>query len=258
MERVQFLLKDSLTLGWRAAKHLTRRLDTIVTMVILPVIILLIFNYLFGGAASMALSSDVNYLDYLLPGILLITIGYCATTTATGVNDDMTKGIIERFKSMPISRPAFIIGHTIGGLIRNMIAMIVATGIAFLIGFRSPAGPGVWLLAIGIFLFFALALTALAVVLGLLASSPDSASMYGMALMFLPYFTGAFVPTYTMPKALQVFCTHQPVNIVWETVSGLLSGNANVNVGGAILWCGGITLVSFMLGGVIFTRKTSG
>jgi ABC-2 type transport system permease protein len=169
----------------------------------------------------------------------------------------MAKGIIERFKSMPISRPAFIIGQTFGGLIRSVIAVSVAAALAFLMGYRYSSGLAGLLGTAGLLMLFALALTSLAVVLGLLAASVDSAGTYGLILMFLPYFTGAFVPIYTMPKALQVFCAYQPVNVVWEAVSGLMSGNAYADVLSAILWCGGIALVSFATGGIIFTRKTS-
>ncbi|MDR2561870.1 MAG: ABC transporter permease [Holophagales bacterium] len=256
MKQIQFLLTDSFILSKRETKHLTRRSDTMMTTVILPMILLLLFNYLFGGAMGIALGGG-NYLEYMLPGILLMTIGYCATTTATGVNGDVDKGVVERFKSMPISRPAYIIGHIIAALIRNAVAMAVVIGLAFLIGFHSAAGFGGWLAALGIFLLFAFALSALAILMGLGASSPEGASSYGMPLMFLPYFTGAFVPIKTMPKALQVFCTHQPVNVVWETVSGLLQGNADVSFVGTLLWCGGIIAVSLILGGMIFARKTA-
>jgi ABC-2 type transport system permease protein len=256
MERFIYAISDCLVLCKREIKHLTRCLDTMITTAVLPIVILLLFVYLFGGAISIALGG-ANYLNYLLPGILITVIGYCATTTATSVNDDMGKGIVERFRAMPITRSAFIVGHLFGSLIRTIVAMALVIGVSLLMGYTSSAGLTDWLIAVIILLCFAVALTALAVVLGLLASSPDAASAFGMPLMFLPYFTGALVPISTMPKALQLFCTYQPLNVVWESISSLLSGNGAFHIAGSLLWCGGITIVSLILGGVLFARRVA-
>jgi ABC-2 type transport system permease protein len=256
MQRILYVISDCLVLSGREAKHLTRRLDTMVTTAVLPLVILLLFVYLFGGAIGIALGGG-NYLNYLLPGILLTIVGYCATTTASSVSEDTTKGIVERFKTMPIARPAFMLGHIFGSVIRNTVAMGLVIGVALLMGYTSPANFADWLLAIIILLLFAFALSAFAVVLGLLASGPDAASALGMPLMFLSYFTGALVPIDTMPRALQIFCTYQPLNIVWEAVSSLLSGNGGFHVLGSFLWCIGLSAVSLILGGVLFARKVA-
>ncbi|MDR3313309.1 MAG: ABC transporter permease [Oscillospiraceae bacterium] len=256
MQKIRYALSDCLVLSWREAKHLTRRLDTMVTTVVLPLVILLLFVYLFGGAIGIALGGG-NYLNYLLPGILLTIVGYCATTTATSVSEDTTKGIVERFKTMPIARPAFMLGHIFGSVIRNIVAMALVIGVALLMGYTSTAGFTEWLLAVVILLCFAFALSAFAVVLGLLASGPDAASALGMPLMFLSYFTGALVPIDTMPKPLQIFCTYQPLNAVWKAVSSLLSGNDGFHIAVSFLWCAGIAIVSLVLGGVLFARKVA-
>lgn len=248
-------IQDYIILCGRGVKHLTRRMDTLITTIVLPVIVLLMFTYFFGGAITASLGQNVNYLNYVLPGILLMSIGFCATTTASGINYDITKGIVERFRTMPISRSAYLVGHIFAALIRNIIAILFVVFIAFFLGFRSTAGFGDWLSAMGILLFFAFTLTTLAIVLGLLASSPDTASAIGMPMMFLPYFTGAFVPISTLPKSLQSFCTYQPVNVVWKTISSLLLGGNNSDIVGSLLWCTLISVISLILGSLLFAKR---
>jgi ABC-2 type transport system permease protein len=247
--------QDAMVMSRRCLTHLTRRLDTMITTVVLPVAILLLFTYLFGGAIAGSLPVNIAFIDYVLPGVLMMSIGYCATTTATSVNDDISKGIVERFKTMPIARSAFIVGHVVAGVTRGIIACLVVTGIAILMGFHSPARLSAWLLAIAILLLFMLALSTLAVLLGLLAGSPDAASAYGMPLMFIVYFSGAFAPLETMPAALKAFCTYQPVNVVWQAVSGLLLGQTGHSVSSSVLWCLGVTIFALATSGVLFARR---
>lgn len=147
-------------------------------------------------------------------------------------------------------------GHIFGSLVRNLVAIACVTGLAFAIGYRSFAPLSNWLITSCILITFSLAMTAVAVVLGLAASSPDAASAYGMPMMFLSYFTGALVPINTMPKPLQAFCTYQPVNIVWKAISGLTLGGTNYSVLSAFAWCVGITVVCLIIGGALFARKT--
>ena len=256
MKQLAYTIEDCLVLSGRGAKHILREMDAILSSVILPIIFLMLFKYLFGGAMEIAFGS-ANYLNYVLPGILLMSSGYIATTTATGVNNDVTKGLAARLRSMPVTRPAFIIGHLFASLIRNAVAIVCVVGLALVLGYRSPASFGAWLVTIGVLMVFSLAMTAIATVLGLLASNPETASAYGMPLMFLAYFTGAFVPIETMPKALQVFCTYQPVNIVWKALSGLTLGGGDYSIWAALAWCVGITVVFLCIGGLLFARKTA-
>lgn len=255
MKQFTYAVGECLVLSGRSARHIMRRIDTLITSVILPIIFLLLFRYLFGGAMGIALGGE-SYLNYVLPGILLMSFGFLASTTATTVNDDRAKGLVTRLRSMPVARPVFIIGHIFASLFRNSLALICVVGLALILGYRSPATFTAWLCAIVILIFFALAMTSIAVVFGFIASSPDAASAYGMPLMFLPYFTGAFVPIETMPKALQVFCTYQPINIVWKAISGLTLGGGDYSVWAAIAWCAGITVFCLIIGGVLFSRRT--
>ncbi|MDR1321324.1 MAG: ABC transporter permease [Gracilibacteraceae bacterium] len=253
MKRFAYAIGDCLVLSGRGAKHIMRRIDTLITSAILPIIFLLLFKYLFGGAMGIALG-DESYLNYVLPGILLMSFGFLASTTATAVNDDMAKGLVARLRSMPVARPVFIVGHIFASLIRNSLALICVVGLALALGYRSPATFTAWLCAIVILLLFALAMTSIAVVMGFAASSPDAASAYGMPLMFLPYFTGAFVPIETMPQALQVFCARQPVNTVWKAISGLTLGGEGYSIWAAIAWCAVITIIFLIIGGLLFSR----
>jgi len=220
-------------------------------------VILLLFVYLFGGAIQVALGSQADYTDYVLPGVLLSSIGYVATTTSSSVNDDMKKGFVARLCSMPVARPAFIVGHAFASLIRSMAAVAAVTGLAVVIGYRSSASLADWLIVVGLLLAFALAMTAVAIVLGLVASGPDAASALGMPLMFLSYFSGALVPIDTMPPALQAFCTYQPVNAVWEAVSGLTLGGGGYSIGAAFAWCVGIAAAGILASSVLFARKAA-
>jgi len=256
MTDLLYAFKDCLVLSGRGSRHLLRRFDTLLTSAILPIMILILFNYLFGGAMSLSLGG-ASYLNFVLPGILLMSVGYVATTTASSISDDIGKGLVNRLKSMPVARPAFIVGHIFSSLIRNVVAIVCVVAVALLLGYRSPATFPEWCAAMGVMLLFSLAMTAVAVVLGLLASGPDAASAYSMPLMFLAYFTGAFVPIYTMPAALQVFCTYQPINIVLQSLSGLLSGGSGFNIWASLAWCIGISAACLVLGGILFARKAT-
>ena len=258
MKRLMYAVGDCLVLSGRGARHMTRRLDTLVTAVILPMVLLLLFVCLFGGAIQVALGARADYTDYVLPGILLSSIGYVATTTASSVNDDVKKGFVARLCSMPVARPAFIVGHTFASLIRSTAAIVAVTGLAVVIGYRSSASLTDWLVAACLLMAFALAMTAVAIVLGLVASGPDAASAFGMPLMFLSYFSGALVPIDTMPQALQAFCTYQPVNVVWEAVSGLTLGGGGYSIGAALAWCVGIAAAGILVSSMLFARKATG
>ncbi len=198
-----------------------------------------------------------GYVFYVVPGVLVLCAGFGSASTAVSVSQDMHGGIIDRFRSLDVSGAAVLAGHVAASVLRNAASTVLVFGVAFLIGFRSDAGPAGWLAAGGILLLFIVTISWLAALVGLLARSPEAANGFAFILMFLPYASSAFVPIDTMPTWLQGFSEHQPVTPIIESVRGLLNGTP---VGTApwlaIVWCGGILAVSIGLSGVAFRRRT--
>jgi len=248
-------LRDCWSLGIREIRHVFRHIDGLLTSLILPVLLLLMFTYLFGGGLSQALPSRQSYLEYVTPGILIMAVCYCASTTAARVSTDWSTGFVERLRSMPIVRPAFLVSHIMAAMVRNVGSLIVALGVAVLLGYRVQGSWGDTLVAGAILLGFAVALTSLAVLIGVMAPSPDAASTYTMLLMILPYFSGAFVPLGTMPTPLRVVCQYQPMNTVWTAVSELVSGQMTSSILGALAWCIGLTIGCLVISSILFNRK---
>lgn len=235
-------LADTRTLTGRSLKHILRSPDTIITTVMMPLGMLLLFVYVFGGAIR---AGADDYVNYLLPGILLVTIVSGISYTAFRLFLDKQGGIFERFRSMPIARSSMLWAHVLTSLVANAVSVVIVVGVAVLIGFRSGAGPLAWLTVAGILLLFTLALTWLAVIPGLTASSPDGASGFAYPLLMLPFVSSAFVPTDTMPGPVRAFAEHQPVTAIIDTLRRLL---AEQPVGGgvwvAVGWCLAILLVA--------------
>jgi ABC-2 type transport system permease protein len=245
-------LNNAAVMSQRTMRHIIRNLDTLITSIILPVIILLMFVFVFGGA----INTGTEYINYVVPGILLLCAGFGSSSTAVAICTDMLGGIIDRFRSLPIASSSVLTGHVVASLVRNLISTTVVVLVAVVIGFRPTAGPLAWLAALGILMLFVLAISWLSVVLGLIANSTDAASGFSFFMMFLPYISSAFVPTDTMPRFLHVFAEHQPVTPVIETLRGLLLGTPIGNSAWlAIAWCGGIALVSFAAARAIFNRR---
>jgi ABC-2 type transport system permease protein len=236
-------LRDMKTLTGRSMRHILRSPDTIITVAITPIAMMLLFVYVFGGAIS---TGTDNYVNYLLPGILLIAIASGIAYTAVRIFADMQKGIFARFHSMPISRSSALWGHVLTSLASNGITVVIIVGVALLMGFRSSASVLAWLAVVGILALFTLALTWLAVVPGLTAKSIDGASAFSYPLIFLPFISSAFVPTATMPTPVRVFAENQPVTSIVETLRALLSGQAvGTDIWIALAWCVGITVVAY-------------
>lgn len=245
-------LNNAAVMTQRCLRHIIRNLDTLIMSIILPVVILLLFVYVFGGA----IATGTEYINYVVPGILLLCAGSGSSTTAVAICTDMLAGIIDRFRSLPIASSSVLTGHVVASLARNLISTCVVVLIALAIGFRPNAGPLEWLAALGILMLFVLAISWLSVVLGLIANSTDAASGFSFFMMFLPYISSAFVPTDTMPRFLQLFAAHQPVTPVIETLRGLLLGTPIGNSGWlAIAWCLGIALASFVAARAVFNRR---
>ena len=246
-------MSDSLTMVGRSLRLTVRTPDALLTALLLPVMLMLLFVYLFGGA----IQTGTRYVTYVVPGVLLLCAGFGAATTAVTVSQDMTGGIIDRFRSMDVSGAAILAGHVAASVARNLAATVLVFGVAFLIGFRPTAGPLDWLAAAGLLLLFILAISWLSAGVGLLATSPEAASGFSFFVMFLPYPSSAFVPIHTMPTWIHGFADNQPVTPVIETLRGLLVGT---ELGGAPLqalaWCCGILVASVALSGVLFRRRT--
>ncbi|GHJ54393.1 transport permease protein [Nonomuraea sp. TT08I-71] len=227
----------------RSIRHVTRSMDTIITVTIMPIAFMLLFRYVFGGAIQ---AGTDNYTNYLMPGILLIAIASGISYTGFRLFNDMQGGIFERFHSMPIARSSVLWGHVLTSLVSNAISVVVIIGVGLIMGFRTSAGVLAWLAVVGILALFTLALTWVAIIAGLAASSPDGASAFSYPLVFLPFISSAFVPTDTMPGPVKAFAEHQPVTSIVNTIRALFEQQPVGNdIWIALGWCAGILLVAY-------------
>jgi ABC-2 type transport system permease protein len=237
----------------RSIRLSLRNTEALVISIALPIMLMLLFTYVFGGA----IDPSGNYVNYVVPGIILLCAGFGSSHTAMDVAQDMTNGIIDRFRTMPIRSLSVVTGHVVAGLARNLIATSVVIGVALLVGFRPSANAMEWFGAVGIIALFILTFTWLYAAIGLVAGSPAAASGYGFALLFLPYLSSAFVSTDTMPKWLQGVANNQPITPVIETIRGLLTGTPiHDRAWWAIGWCMLILLISLVWSILAFRRKT--
>jgi ABC-2 type transport system permease protein len=248
-------LGDTAVLTGRTMRHITRSMDTIITTVITPIAIMLMFVYVFGGAIS---TGSVSYVNYMLPGILLITIASGISYTAFRLFADMQGGIFERFQSMPIARSGVLWAHVLTSLVATVISLAVVTGVAVGIGFRSGAGVLAWLAVAGILILFTLALTWIAVIPGLTAKSVDGASAFSYPLIFLPFVSSAFAPTRTMPGPVRAFADNQPVTSIVNTIRDLFTKRpVGTSIWTALAWCAGILVVAYIFASISYRRRIS-
>jgi ABC-2 type transport system permease protein len=246
---------DTAVLTRRSLRHITRSLDTIITTAIMPIAFMLLFVYVFGGAIN---SGSKSYVDYLLPGILLITIASGISYTAFRLFLDMKSGIFERLQSMPIARSSVLWAHVLTSLVANLISVVVVVLVALLMGFRSSAGLAAWLAVAGILILFTLALTWIAVIPGLTAKSVDGASAFSYPLIFLPFLSSAFVPTDTMPGPVRAFAENQPVTLIVNAIRDLFTQQpTGTGIWIALAWCVGILVVAYAFAMATFRRKIS-
>jgi ABC-2 type transport system permease protein len=244
---------ETLVMIGRCLRLSRRNLEALLTSLMLPIILLLLFVYLFGGA----INTGGAYVTYVVPGVILLCAGFGSATTAVSVSQDMSSAIIDRFRSMGISGTAVLIGQVTASVARNLASTVLVFGVAFAIGFRPHAGPLDWLGAVGVLVLFILAISWLAAAIGLVAGSPEAANGFSFLVMFLPYGSSAFVPIATMPSWIRGFANHQPITPVIETVRGLLLGTPIGHNGWlAAAWCTGILVVSMALCAVLFRSKT--
>ncbi|MFE5078879.1 ABC transporter permease [Streptomyces mirabilis] len=248
-----YFFGDTAVLTGRTLRHVTRSMDTIITTVITPVAMMLMFVYVFGGAID---TGSVAYVNYMLPGILLITIASGISYTAYRLFTDMKSGIFERFQSMPIARSGVLWAHVFTSLAANLISLVIVVGVALLMGFRSGAGVLAWLAVAGILLLFTLALTWIAVIPGLSAASVEGAGAFAYPLIFLPFISSAFVPTETMPGPVRWFAEHQPVTSIVNTIRDLFTRQpVGDDIWSALAWCVGILVVAYVFAVVTYRRK---
>jgi ABC-2 type transport system permease protein len=248
-----YFFGDTAVLTGRSLRHITRSLDTIITTTIMPIAFLLLFVYVFGGAIN---SGSDSYVTYLLPGILIITIATGVSYTAFRLFLDMNSGMLERFESMPIARSSML--WVLTSLVANLVSIVVVMLVAFVMGFRSPAGVLVWLEVAGILILFTLALTWMAVIPGLTAKSADGASAFSYPLILLPFISSAFVPTATMPGPVRAFAENQPVTSIVNAIRNLLAGQpVGTDIWIALAWCVGILVVAYVFAMRTYRRRIS-
>ena len=263
MSSLSYAATDSATMLRRNLRHALRYPSMTISTVAMPVVFLLLFDYVLGGTLGAGLRGVVpgggGYIDYLAPGVLVMTAAAGSVSTAVSVSVDMTEGIVNRFRTMAISRGSLLTGHVVGSLIQTILAMAVVGAVALLAGFRPENGPVQWAAAAGLLTLLAFALTWLAVALGMVADSPETASNLPLPLMFLPFLGSGFVPTSSMPAGLRQFAEHQPFTSVIDTVRALLMGGP---VGGtgviAVAWCAAIALGGYGWARLSFERRPVG
>jgi len=248
-------LADSATMLRRQLRHMKRYPSLTFMLAGMPVVFLLLFAYVFGGALGAGLGGPTggraDYIAYLVPGVLLMTVASAAQGTAISVAMDMTEGIVTRFRTMAISRASVLTGHVLGSLVQTLISLAIVLSVALLIGFRPEASPVEWLAVIGVLALLTFALVWLSVALGMVSKSVETASNLPMPLILLPFLGSGFVPTDSMPTGLRWFAEYQPFTPVIETLRGLLLGTPiGASAALAVAWCAAIAL-----GGYLWAKK---
>lgn len=237
----------------RSMRHVFRSMDTIIKVTIMPIAFMLLFVYVFGGAIQ---TGTDNYVNYQLPGILIIAIASGISYTSYRLFLDMQQGIFERFHSMPIARSAALWGHVLTSMVSNAISVVVILLAAFAMGFRSSAGVLSWLAVAGVLALFTLALTWVAAIAGLSAKSMEGATSFAFPIIFLPFISSAFVPTESMPSAVRAFAENQPVTSIVEAIRALLSGQpVGDDIWVALAWCVGIMLVAYFFAIRVYKKR---
>ncbi len=248
------VLGDTGVLTGRSLRHIVRSPDTIITTAVTPIALMLLFVYVFGGAIRTG--SNQSYVDYMLPGILLITIASGVAYTAYRLFLDMQSGIFERFQSMPIARSSVLWAHVLTSVVANLVSVALVTGIALVMGFRTGASVAAWLTVAGILILFILALTWTAVIAGLSAKTVDGASAFSYPLIFLPFISSAFVPTESMPGPVAWFADNQPVTAIVNAIRALFAqGAVGTDLWVALGWLVGLLIVAYAVAIAIYRRK---
>jgi len=262
MSTLSYAVTDSATMLRRQLRHMLRYPSMTLQLAGMPIVFLLLFVYVFGGTLGAGLGGPsggrAEYVNYVAPGILLMTVAAAAQGTAISVAMDMTEGIIARFRTMAIARVSVLTGHVVGSMVQTMLSMALVIGVALLIGFRPTASPVEWILTAGVLAMTTFALTWLTVALGMVSKTVESSSNVGLPLILLPFLGSGFVPTDSMPTVLRWFAEYQPFTPIIETIRGLLMGTPIGNSGVlAVAWCVGITAVGYLWAKKLFNRDPS-
>jgi ABC-2 type transport system permease protein len=248
-------MSDVLILSGRCLRLSRRQIDALMTSLLMPVVLMIIFVELFGGAIE---TGGGKYVTYVVPGVLILCAGFGSALTAVSVCQDARGGIMDRFRAMDVHGAALLGGHVVASVVRNAASTALVIGVAFALGFRSDAGVLRWIGAVAILAVFVAAVSWFGAVLGLLARTSEAANSWTFLIVFLPYASSAFVPVHTMPHWLQGFARHQPITPLTETLRSLLLGH---HVGSdawiGIVWCAGILALSVVAAGVLFARRTT-
>jgi ABC-2 type transport system permease protein len=253
--RIYWAISDSLVLIVRSARHILRNLDQLLLVVMLPINVLLLFRYVFGGAID---TGETPYVNYMIAGIIVQGIAFNMTSTAVGVCSDVQGGMLARLRTLPILDSAMLIGHVVADLARNLISALIIVAVGTLVGFRPTAGALEWAAVLGLVLLFTLALAWVSVIFGLLAKSVEGAGGLTFIFVFLPYVSSAFVPTAHMPGPLRFFAENQPITHVIEALRALMIGAPLAHHGWlAVAWCGAILLAASTTAVGLFKRKTA-
>lgn len=235
----------------RSVRQSVRDGEGLVMAVALPVMLMLLFTTVFGGA----IDADGGYTTYVVPGIILLCAGFGASSVAVAVSRDITSGAMTRYRTLPIASPLVLFGHVAASVLRNLLATAVVIGVGVAIGFRPTADPLEWVAAIGLVALYVLAITSLFAVIGLVAGSPENANGYGFILLFLPYVSSAFVPVETMPTWMHGFAEHQPITPITETLRSLLTGTNTAAWPASLGWCVGAVAVAALLMAILLPRR---
>ncbi|MFI0470319.1 ABC transporter permease [Saccharopolyspora sp. 5N102] len=259
MSTLSHAASDSMTMLRRNLLHALRYPGMSLSVIGMPIVMMLLFVYVLGGVLGAGLGAaarGAGYIDYVAPGIILMAATSGSVAAAVSVCVDMTEGIINRFRTMAISRSSVLTGHVVGSVIQTMISVVLVVLVALLLGFRPTGGPLAWLGALGLLALLALALTWVSVAMGLVARSAETASNVGLPLTFLPFLGSAFVPTDSMPAGLRWFAEHQPFTPIIETVRGLLMGTpVGANAVLAVAWSVAIALAGYLWARAAFRRE---
>lgn len=249
--RLRGLTAETVFVG-RSLRHSLRDGESLLMAILLPVMLMLMFTWVFGGA----IDPTGAYVDYVVPGIILTCAGFGASSTAVYVANDMRSGIIDRFRTMPLRSGAVLTGHVVASVLRNLVATAIVIGVGVLVGFRPTASAVEWIALAGLITLYILAITYLFAAIGLAAGSPEGANGYGFVLLFLPYLSSAFVPVASMPEWLQPVAAHQPITPIVETIRALLMDtDAGTQPWWAVGWCVVILSVAAVWGAWLFRRK---
>lgn len=251
--RLGAAVSDSLVMVGRSLRHAVRQPEVIMLGAALPVSIMLLMTIVFGGALD---TGGGPYIDYVVPGVLLLVSGYGAAQTAISVTADMSQGIVARYRTMPMVPSAVLTGHVLGSVLRNLVSIALATGTAFAVGFRPSAGPAGWAGALGVLVLYVLAVSWLSAAVGLVTRTVEGASAVSFALLFLPYLSSAFVPIEALPTWLHGFAAHTPFTPVIESVRALLFEHpAATHVGPALAWLLGLLAAGTAASALLWRRS---